>query len=147
MTEPMASGSGGDPAKDDGEWLDLETIAEIEITSEDPEYPIDSAIGPEGDGSGWHASNPGEQMIRVCFLEPQRLKLIRLVFEEMVAQRTQEFVLRWTSENPEKVREIVRQQYHFDPPDTTREVEDYNVNLDAVKMLELSIIPFILRFE
>jgi len=35
----------------------------------------------------------------------------------------------------------VRQQYHFSPPDTTHELEDYAVALDAVTALELSIIP------
>jgi hypothetical protein len=36
---------------------------------------------------------------------------------------------------------LVRQQYNFSPPATTREVEDYTVNLDRVTALELSIVP------
>jgi hypothetical protein len=35
----------------------------------------------------------------------------------------------------------VRQQYNFSPPDMSRELEDYVVDLDRLTMLELSIIP------
>ena len=38
-------------------------------------------------------------------------------------------------------REIVRQQYNFSPPEAIREVEDYDLNLDGVTALELTIIP------
>ena len=55
--------------------------------------------------------------------------------------RTQEFVLRWSTGAGASSREIVRQQYNFSPPDVTREVEDYAVDLDGLTMLELSIIP------
>src|SRR5947208_3321742 len=41
-------------------WLDLESLAELEITSEDPEHPIDAAIAAGSGGSGWCASNTGE---------------------------------------------------------------------------------------
>jgi hypothetical protein len=125
------------------QWLDLDCIAEIEITSEDPEYPIDSAIAGEDHGTGWRAANPGEQMIRICFLEPTSLHRIRVVFEEESTRRTQEFVLRWAAETGAELREIVRQQYNFNPPYATREVEEYEVNLGGAKVLELSITPSI----
>lgn len=122
-------------------WLDLEALAEMEFTSEDPEHPIESAI-VENCGSGWVASTPGEQMIRICFTKPQDLKRIRLVFEEGKDHRTQEFVLRWSPSGlTEDYREIVRQQYNFSPPDTTQETEDYTVNLQGVKAFDLSIVP------
>jgi hypothetical protein len=35
----------------------------------------------------------------------------------------------------------VRQQYHFSPPGTTREEEDFQVDLSDVRALELIIIP------
>jgi hypothetical protein len=50
-------------------------------------------------------------------------------------------VLRWSPDADASYREIVRQQYNFSPPDTTRELEDYGVELDGLMMLELSIIP------
>ena len=63
------------------------------------------------------------------------------MFHEGEQERTQEFVLRWSSDGGLSYREIVRQQYNFSPPDTTREVEDYTVSLDRVTALELSIVP------
>ncbi|MFZ2089859.1 MAG: hypothetical protein WAU47_14920 [Desulfobaccales bacterium] len=35
----------------------------------------------------------------------------------------------------------MRQQYNFSPPGATREVEDYEVNLDGVTVLEIKIVP------
>ena len=55
--------------------------------------------------------------------------------------RTQEFVVRWRSEADQGFREIVRQQWNFSPPQTTREIEDYQVDLASVKVLELVIVP------
>ena len=125
-------------------WLDLERLAQVEITSEDANYPIDSALIP-GTGSGWRAAQSGEQTIRLLFDEPQRLRRIHLVFSEGDLERTQEFVLRWSSDGGQSYREIVRQQYNFSPPDVTREAEDYDVDLDGVTALELKIVPDISR--
>ena len=141
METASTGGSGEGSASADEVWLDVDSVAEIEITSEDPEHPIDSAIGKEEAGPGWHAANPGEQMIRICFLEPRKINQIRLVFEEDAAARTQEFVLRWAAEQEGERWDIGRKRYEFDPPHVVREVEDYKVKLDGVKVLELSITP------
>ena len=76
-------------------WLDLEHLAQVEITSEDVDHPIESALIP-GTGLGWRAAQPGEQTIRLLFDEPLRLRRIHLVFYEGELERTQEFVLRWS---------------------------------------------------
>jgi hypothetical protein len=55
--------------------------------------------------------------------------------------RTQEFVLRWSSDGGSSFREIVRQQWNFSPPETIREVEEYQVELSDVTVLELIIVP------
>jgi hypothetical protein len=34
------------------EWLDLEKVAIVEITSEDPKFPIESALATR-EGTGW----------------------------------------------------------------------------------------------
>jgi hypothetical protein len=39
----------------------------------------------------------------------------------------------------------VRQQWNFSPPNTTREIEEYNVQLSDVTALELVIVPDIGR--
>jgi hypothetical protein len=122
------------------QWLNLETIAEIEVTSEDAAHPIESALIPSA-GSGWRAVQPGQQTVRLLFDEPQRIRRMRLVFQENEQERTQQFVLRWSSDGGQSYREIVRQQYNFSPPDTTTELEDLTVELDGLTTLELNIIP------
>jgi hypothetical protein len=121
-------------------WLNLEHLAQVEITSEDVDHPIESALLP-GMGSGWRAAQPAEQTIRLLFDEPLRLRRIHLVFQEDEHQRTQEFLLRWSPDGGQSYREIVRQQYNFSPPEALSEVEDYDVDLDGVTVLELKIVP------
>lgn len=120
--------------------FDLESLAQVEITSEDENYPIEAAF-TSSDGTGWKAAQPGEQTIRILFDEPQKIRRIKLLFREEDQERMQEFVLRWQSANEQSYREIVRQQYNFSPPHTTEESEEYTVELEEVKALELSIIP------
>jgi hypothetical protein len=122
------------------EWLDLQRVAQVEITSEAETHPIESALIP-GIGPGWRAAEPGEQTIRLIFDEPQTLRRILLTFDEEGQARTQEFVLSWFSEDGKSSGDILRQQYHFSPPGTTREVEDYHVELNHVAALELRIVP------
>src|SRR6266498_2774424 len=121
-------------------WLDVERAAMVEITSEDKDYPVESAFAA-GEAQGWRAAEAGTQTIRLVFDEPQRLKRISLVFEEKERARTQEFVLRWSADGGNSFREIVRQQWNFSPPETIREVEEYRVELASVTILELIIVP------
>jgi hypothetical protein len=121
-------------------WLDIERAAIVEITSEEKDYPVEAAF-VSGETPGWRAAEPGSQTIRLVFEEPQRLKQISLVFEEKETARTQEFVFRWSGNGGNSFREIVRQQWNFSPPETIREVEDYQVELASVTILELIIVP------
>jgi hypothetical protein len=122
------------------EWLDLESAAVVEVTSEEKGYPVESAL-VSGETKGWRAADSGTQTIRLVFDVPQRIRRIWLVFEETEADRTQEFVLRWSADGGRTFREIVRQQWNFSPPETTRETEDYRVELSDVTVLELVIVP------
>jgi hypothetical protein len=121
-------------------WLDLDSAASVEVTSEEKEYPVEAAL-VSGETRGWRAADSGTQTIRLIFDEPQRLRRIPLVFEENEMNRTQEFVLRWSGDGGRSFREIVRQQWNFSPPDTTREVAEYQVELSDVSVLELVIVP------
>jgi hypothetical protein len=121
-------------------WLDIERAALVEVTSEDKDFPVKAAF-VLGDSRGWRAAGPGSQTIRLIFDEPQTLRCISVVFEETEAQRTQEFVLRWSPDGGSSFKEIVRQQWNFTPPESTREVEDYQVDLGNVTLLELVIKP------
>ena len=124
----------------DLEWLNLDDLAEVELTSEDAAHPIESALLP-GHTSGWRAADPGEQKIRLLFSNPQPLRRIWLNFVETHIERTQEYVLRWSSDGGQSFREIVRQQWNFSPLGATSETEDLQVELPAVTVLELTIVP------
>ena len=121
-------------------WLDLQRLAQVELTSEDADHPIEAALSLEG-GQGWRATEGGEQLIRFVFDEVQHIRRIQLLFDERQRARTQEFVLRWLPDREQSYREIVRQQYNFSPPGMVRELEDYSVDLVGVTALELSIVP------
>lgn len=123
----------------DQDWLNIEDIAAVEITSEDLNHPIESAFQPGQ--TGWRASSSARQIVRLRFDSPQDIKRIRLAFVETVAERTQEFVLRWSADEEQSSREIVRQQWNFSPSGATREVEDLEVDLRAVRLVELIITP------
>jgi hypothetical protein len=126
--------------KRSGDWLDLEQLAQVEISSEDAEHPIESAL-IQNNASGWRANEPGKQTIRLVFDNPQNITRIQLLFEESSHERTQEFVLRWSPDDRDNQREIVRQQYNFSPAANTLELEDYTVNLDGVLILEMEMTP------
>jgi hypothetical protein len=120
--------------------MDVDRIASVEISSEDSDYPIESALLLERQ-KGWRAANHGMQTIRLIFDEPQKLRRILLVFDDTANSRTQEFVLRWSPDIESSFREIIRQQWNFSPPESVRETEDYAVELSEVKVLELMIVP------
>jgi hypothetical protein len=121
------------------EWLDLQELASVEISSEDARHPFENALqgGKEG---GWKAADPGPQVIRLTFDHPQAVRRIRLEFREASRERSQEFALLATYGADQK-REVVRQQWTFSPGGSAVEVEDYSVDLPAVVSLELKIDP------
>ena len=121
-------------------WLDLEEIATVELTSEHPDFPIESALSVRV-GPGWRASQKGTQQIRIIFDQPASLRRIQLRFYEAECERTQEFTIRWSSAAGGPSREIVRQQWNFSPTGSTTEIEDYVIELEAVSVLELTIQP------
>jgi len=136
--------SKGAPAAVNTGWLDLDLAAVVEVTSEEKEYPVESAL-IAGETRGWRAAESGTQTIRLAFDQPQSLKRIALVFEENETERTQEFVMGWSADGGRSFREIVRQQWNFSPPNSIREVEEYRVDLSDVTVLELVIVPGISR--
>jgi hypothetical protein len=120
-------------------WMDLARIAAVEVTSEDPEFPVESVFA--GGGPGWRAARKGEQQIRLIFDQPLSVHRIQLRFLESTHDRLQEFTIGWSASGGGPPREIVRQQWNFSPGGSTSELEDYVVNLDGVSALELAITP------
>ena len=127
-------------APENASWLDLRTIARVEVTSEDWRYPIESAFD-ESDERGWRAAKPGKQTIRVFFDEPQRIRRIWFRFIELEAERTQQFSLQWSTDKTDALRPLFQQQWNFSPSGSTSQIEDYKVDLDGVWMLQLVIDP------
>jgi hypothetical protein len=124
------------------EWLDLPSIARVQLTSEDPAFPIENALStnPTLNELGWRATGPGPQTIALLFDVPQRIRRIVVHFVERNLERSQEFLLRYSSAK-ETDREIVRQQWSFSPNGSAQEGEDYAVELESVTKLELVIDP------
>ncbi len=124
-------------------WLDMETLASVELTSENPAFPIEDALvdhdGTQHARRGWSAGEVGQQTITLRFDEPQKISRVRVRFVEAENQRDQEFVLRYAIGN--EMREIVRQQWTFSPGSSTEEVEEFTVDLNGVNMIELMIDP------
>jgi hypothetical protein len=124
----------------DQDWLHLEDIAEVELTSEDTAHPIEAALRPDST-SGWRAAGPGPQTIRLLFARPQPLRRLWLNFKETRVERTQEYSLRWSPDGGRSFRDIVRQQWNFSPHGATSQTQDHHVELPAVTVLELAITP------
>jgi len=57
-------GAQGISPADGQDWLDVERLVQVELTSEDAEHPIESALIVNR-GAGWRAQQPGEQTIRL----------------------------------------------------------------------------------
>jgi hypothetical protein len=131
--------NGGPAAKaSQKDWKDLNRIARAEMTSEDAQFPIENAFG-RGEANGWRAATTGKQVIRLMFDEPQMIRRIHLHFVERESERSQEFALfaGWEGE----MREVLRQQWTFSPHGSTEEIEDFAVELDGIRTLELRIDP------
>jgi hypothetical protein len=142
MRKTIINQAAENPPSSDLDFLDLEHLAQVEFTSECRGHPVESALLLTEDlVSGWQAAIAGEQIIRVVFDQPRTIRHIVLMFEERQQSRTQEFVLLWLMDNEDAYHEILRQQYHFSPPNTTCEIEHYQVRLNQLKVLELRIVP------
>jgi hypothetical protein len=123
--------------------IDIVAVATVLVTSEDPGHPIDHAFddrrGPGG--SRWIAGEPGEQTVILAFDSPQVIRRVALEVEEPEVARTQELHLALSTDGGRTYRELLRQEYNFNPPGTTFEREDWAVNSDAVTHLRLVIKP------
>jgi hypothetical protein len=124
----------------DEKWLDLNELAHVDLTSEDPAYPIENALAAGNSSDGWRASALGPQTIRIHFDKPQAVHRLHLRFVEPEQERAQEFLLSYVRNGGQK-REIVRQQWTFSPGGSTEQVENYLVNLADIVSVELVIDP------
>lgn len=138
MRKRLVQDEGINQVAAEGEWLDLGNLARVELTSEDPNFPIENALVGTA-GSGWRAAEAGPQMIRLSFDQPREIRRIQVHFEEKTTERSQEFAI--FADSGQGMREIRRQQWNFSPQGGSSELEDFSVELDGVKALELRIDP------
>lgn len=122
------------------QYLALDQLAEVSVSSEDANYPVEGAL-VEGAGPGWRAATPGEQRMRIHFIDPRDLTRIHLVVEDANTERVQEFVIRWSADRGHTFETVVRQQFTFSPSGATRQTETYEVHLSGLTDLEISIVP------
>jgi len=123
--------------------MDIAATATVQVTSEDPTHPIehvfDNRRGPGG--SRWVAAEPGEQTLILAFDTPQIILQTILEVEEPEVSRTQELQLSVSHDGGQTYRELRRQEYHFSPPGTTFEREDWVVTAERVTHLQLWMKP------
>lgn len=141
MTNTMRKRVGtGEPGGGEARWLALEEVAEVVVTSENPNAPIEAAL-TEGSGGHWRAAGSGEQSIHIRFDQPHDIHLIQVVFDETEHARVQEFALEWSNDGGRTFQPVVRQQFSFSPSGATRETENYRVDLPGLTELRLHIVP------
>lgn len=131
--------SSSEPSTPQGGWLDLTSVAQVEISSEDPLFPIEHALGSAA-STGWRAASVGPQVIRLVFDRPTAIRRIALHFIDRASERSQEFAL-YATHDGHAMHEVRRQQFSFSPGGATEELEDYTVELHGVTALELRIDP------
>ena len=123
--------------------LDIAATATVQVTSEDPAYPIehvfDTRRGPGG--SRWVAAEPGEQTLILAFDTLQSIRQTIVEVEEPDINRTQELRLSVSHDGGQTYRELRRQEYNFSPPGTTFERENWTVLAEGVTHLQLWMNP------
>ncbi len=123
----------------DTTWLDLEAIAEVEVSSEAPAHPVENALTAAGSGN-WQAAAPGASTITLRFDAPLLLTAARLEFAEAVHERSQEWAISAVFADGTE-RELLRQGWNFSPSGSREQRERYTLQTAPVRALTLWIDP------
>ncbi len=134
-------GNSGAGATDAGEgvWLDLESIAEVDVSSETPGHPVENALLPGRTGQ-WQAARTGAATITLRFDPPRTLTGTMLHFTEAEQERSQEWALSAVFTDGSR-RELLRQGWNFSPSGSREQREQHVLNLPAIASLTLWIDP------
>ncbi len=122
-----------------GNWLDLEQLAAVEVSSEAQGFPIENAL-VAGKTGGWAAANTGRATVTLRFDTPQPVSGVFLHFQEPAHERSQEFALEAAFADGTR-RELVRQGWNFSPGGSASQQENYTFNPRPVTALTLTIDP------
>ncbi len=137
---------GGVAKKQAGEqagWLDLEELAQVEVSSEAADYPIENALipaGAQGSAAFWQAAAPGPATITLRFDTPLSITRVLLHFSESQHERMQEWALAANLADGSR-RELLRQGWNFSPGGSTEQREEHALDLKQVSALMLTIDP------
>jgi hypothetical protein len=126
------------------EEISIADTATVLVTSERADYPIDHICdGQRGPGgTRWIAGQPGDQTVVLAFDAPCPIRAVSLEIEEREVSRTQEVTLATSRDGGQTYREVLRQEYHFSPPGTTFEREEWRLPADdSITNLRLWIRP------
>ena len=92
--------------------IDIAATATVQVTSEDPAYPIEHVFdhrrGPGG--SRWVAAEPGEQTLLLAFDTPQIIHQTVVEVEELEVSRTQELRLSVSHDGGQTYRALRHQE-------------------------------------
>jgi len=126
--------------RSDGEWLNLEQVAKVEVTSEDPSFPIDYALASEN-GPGWRAADKGKQIIRIISISRHRFAGLSLSFRKLKLSEPRNSLF------DGRLRKAGRPQRSFASNGLLVRMarrsrsREYQVNLNNVCALELAVKP------
>ena len=123
--------------------LDLAAIANVLLTSECSEHPIENAFDAN-DGPGgtrWIAGEPGEQTVTLAFDSPQTIREVAVQCEELELSRTQVLRLAISQDGGQSYRELLRQEYNFSPQGATFESETWTISVEGVTHLRVHLQP------
>ena len=134
-------GGGGIQVDEQAGWLDLEQMAQVEVSSEAPGHPVENALVPSKGSKGfWQAGSPGESVLTVRFDTPLAVTRVLLHFVEPQHERAQQWALAAVLADGTR-RELLRQGWNFSPGGSTEQREEYALDLKQVSALTLSIDP------
>jgi hypothetical protein len=119
--------------------IDIAEVATVPVTSEAPDHPSDLAfdVARGRRGARCIAGEPGEQTVTLAFDAPQTVNQIFLEVEEPEFARTQELHLSLSCDGGRTYRELLRQEYDFNPAGTTFRREKWTGSAQGVTHLRL----------
>jgi hypothetical protein len=123
--------------------LDVASLAQVVVTTEDPAHPIENAFdGQHGPGATeWVAAGSGRQSVTVQFDAPRDIRAVTLEVEEATTTRTQEIELSVSTDAGASYEVVVRQEYTFSPPGTSFERETWAVPRQGVSHVRVTVRP------
>jgi F5/8 type C domain len=124
--------------------IDIAGCASIAYSSADPAHPLENLLdGRSGPGvTRWMSARPDTiEHIVLEFDQPQTIARLVYEVEEAMRERTQEVRVEVSEDGGRTYRQILVQEYTFNPGGATYQREDQRFNLHGVTHLRLTIVP------